>query len=130
MEKSGFGIQRCFHATMEIYKDEHGINFPASIRPFDVSVIVMNPEDDNQMRKGVRCYDALIGTGKKTVLDDRHGKTLKEKVELSDFYGIPVKLVIGRKEAQTDSVTIKQRENEEGKLVTFEPQIVEAYLNG
>ena len=126
----GFGIQRCFHAAMEVYKDEQGINFPASIRPFDVSVIVMDPEDNNQMRMGSRCYEVLVDTGKKTVLDDRYGKTLKEKAELSDFYGVPVKLIIGRKEAQADCVTIKQRGDRQGKWVTFEPHSVEAYLNG
>ena len=74
----GFGIQRCFHAAVEVYKDDLGINFPESIRPFDVSVLVLDPEDPNQLSKGVEAYGQLIKRNKKAVLDDRYCKTFKE----------------------------------------------------
>lgn len=126
----GFGIQRCFHAAVEVYKDRLGINFPDTIRPFDISIVVMDPDDNEQMARGMNHYNTLSGNGRKVMLDDRHGKTLKEKAELADFYGVPVKLVVGRKEIETDTITIKQRGNRQGELVRFDQQSVEAYLNG
>ncbi len=126
----GFGIQRCFHASVEVYKDDLGINFPATIRPFDIAIVVMDPDDNEQMTKSMNYYTSLTHDGKKVMLDDRYGKTLKEKAELADFYGVPIKLVIGKKEIKTDSVTIKQRGNKQGKLIRFNPQeLVEEYLN-
>ncbi|MAG78441.1 hypothetical protein CL616_03690 [archaeon] len=126
----GFGIQRCFHAAVEAYKDNSGINFPDSIRPFDISIVVMDPEDNEQMTRGMDYYRALSRNGKKVMLDDRYGKTFREKTELADFFGIPMKLVIGKKEVRTGSVTIKQRGNKPGKLVNFDKQFVEGNYNG
>ncbi len=126
----GFGIQRCFHASVEIYKDHLGINFPESIRPFDVSIVVMDPDNNDQLTKGMNLYRSLSSNGKKVMLDDRSGKTLKEKAELADFYGVPVKLIIGKKEVETDSVTMKQRGKMQGELVNYNQQSLEAYLNG
>lgn len=126
----GFGIQRCFHAAVEVYKDNLGINFPESIRPFDISIIVMDQDDSQQMEKGMNYYASLSSDGRKVMLDDRYGKTLKEKAELADFYGIPVKLVVGRKEVETGCVTIKGRGNRQGELINFDQQLVGAYLNG
>ncbi|HZX12555.1 MAG TPA: aminoacyl--tRNA ligase-related protein [Candidatus Nanoarchaeia archaeon] len=126
----GFGIQRCFHAAVEIYKDHLGINFPDSIRPFDVSIVVMNPDDGEQMARSINYYNSLSGDGRKVMLDDRHGKTLKEKAEFADFYGVPVKLVIGRKEIETGSVTIKKRGDRQGELINFNQQSVGVYING
>ncbi|MBI2668948.1 hypothetical protein HYX14_03840 [Candidatus Woesearchaeota archaeon] len=126
----GFGIQRCFHAAVEIYKDNLGINFPDSIRPFDISIVVMDPDDAEQMARSINYYNSLSGDGRKVMLDDRHGKTLKEKAEFADFYGAPVKLVIGRKEIETGSVTIKKRGDRQGELINFNQQLVEAHING
>lgn len=126
----GFGIQRCFHAAVEIYKDHLGINFPESIRPFDVSIVVMDPDNNDQLTKGMNLYKSLSSNGKKVMLDDRSGKTLKEKAELADFYGVPVKLIIGKKEVETDSVTMKQRGKMQGELVNYNQPSLEAYLNG
>ena len=126
----GFGIQRCFHAAVEVYKDNLGINFPDSIRPFDISIIIMDSDDNEQMTQGINYYKSLSDEGKKVMLDDRYKKTLKEKAELADFYGVPTKLIIGKKEIETNSVTIKQRGNKQGTLVKFNQQIMEAYING
>ena len=125
----GFGVQRCFHAAVEMYKDDFGISFPSIIRPFDVSIIVMDSDNSQQIERGMNYYNSLSVNGRKVLLDDRHGKTLKEKAELADFYGVPVKLVIGRKEIEANSVTIKQRGIRLGELVKFDEQLVEAYLN-
>src|SRR3989338_4963940 len=105
-------------------KAHYGINFPDSIRPFDVSIVVMNPDDGEQMARSINYYNSLSGDGRKVMLDDRHGKTLKEKAEFADFYGVPVKLVIGRKEIETGSVTIKKRGDRQGELINFNQQSV------
>jgi len=53
--------------------------------------------------------DLLLKVGAKPLFDDRTGKILKEKFDLADFYGIPVKIVIGEREARAFTVTIKWR---------------------
>jgi len=125
----GLGIQRIFHAAVEVYKDAFGINFPSSIRPFDVSIIVLDPNDVIQMEMGRRCYDYLLNNGMDVILDDRNRKSLKNKTELSDFYGIPKKVVIGKVESRSNILTIKNRGNVTGETINFNLDSLGCALN-
>jgi len=107
----GFGIQRCFHAVVEQHRDDLGINFPAVVRPFDVSIILMDPSNSEHNEMGEKVYQTLLRSGLNAVVDDRQNKNLKEKARWSDFYGIPRKIILGRKEMQEGNLTLKARGN-------------------
>jgi len=119
----GFGIQRCIHAVIEQHRDERGIVFPDSIRPFNSSVIVLDKNDPEQNNLAEKCYDLLLKAGAKPLFDDRADKTLKEKLDLADFYGIPVKMVIGKREACALTMTMKWR-NGKTEEVPFVPNVL------
>ncbi len=105
----GFGIQRCLHAVMDVYRDDLGIGFPASIRPFDVAICVLDADDPQQLRVADQAYDTLQQHGYATLYDDRVNKSLGEKAKLADFYGIPYKLIIGSREVASNTLTLKRR---------------------
>jgi prolyl-tRNA synthetase len=105
----GFGIQRCIHAIIEQHRDGRGISFPVSVRPFNSSVIIMDKNEPEQNKLAENCYNILLKSNAKPLFDDRADKTLKEKLDLADFYGIPVKIIIGKKEVANSTVTIKWR---------------------
>lgn len=112
----GFGIQRCMHAIVEQHRDELGIDFPKSVRPFDSSVIVLNPDDKQQLDLAEECYSALSVIGARPLFDDRFNKTFKEKACLADFFGIPFKLIIGRRESANRIVKLKWRDGSEEEI--------------
>lgn len=112
----GFGIQRCVHAVIEQHRDDLGIAFPKAVRPFNSSVIVLDPAEPQQMDLAEECYGKLSAGGAKPLFDDRIGKTLKEKASLADFFGIPFKLIIGRHEASSRNITLKWRNGREERI--------------
>ena len=112
----GFGIQRCVHAIIEQHRDDLGIAFPASARPFDSSVIVLDPFDPQQRELAEACYGTLSANGAKPLFDDRTNRTLKEKASLADFFGIPFKVIVGRRETTSKSVTLKWRNGREEQV--------------
>lgn len=105
----GFGIQRCIHAVIEQHRDNLGIDFPKSLRPFDSSILLLDPTNAKQTKLAERCYERLLAIGAKPLFDDRTDKTLKEKAGLADFFGAPFKLIIGDREAKNGTVTLTWR---------------------
>ena len=112
----GFGIQRCIHAVIEQHRDGLGIAFPQAVRPFDSAVILLDPADQQQRTLAEECYRTLYNNGGKPLFDDRRGKLIKEKTALADFFGIPFKLIIGRREASNKTVTVKWRNGSEEQV--------------
>jgi prolyl-tRNA synthetase len=116
----GFGIQRCLHAIVEMHRDDQGINFPGEVRPFDISIIVIDPGSDPQMELGLKCHERLLKKGLRSLLDDRHGRNLKDKTGLSDFYGTPYKIIIGEKECDSGFLTLKRRGSKESTVLPLD----------
>ncbi|MDO8333519.1 MAG: aminoacyl--tRNA ligase-related protein [Nitrosomonas sp.] len=114
----GFGIQRCIHAVIEQHRDKLGIAFPKSMRPFDSSIILLNPAESRQRDLAEECYRKLLDIGAKPLFDDRFERMLKEKASLADFFGIPFKLIIGDREAETGKVMLKWRD---GRIEFVQP---------
>ncbi len=112
----GFGIQRCIHAVIEQHRDDLGITFPKSIRPFNSAVILLDPDKLQQRELAEKCYKKLLSVEAKPLFDDRVKKTLKEKTSLSDFHGIPFKLIIGSHEINSGSITLKWRNGKKEKI--------------
>lgn len=124
----GIGVQRCIHAVIEQHRDDLGIAFPKSVRPFDSSVIVLNALESQQKELAEKCYKILLASGAKPLFDERTNRTLKEKASLSDFFGIPFKLIIGRREASNGSITLKWRNGKE-EQISPEPGVLLKILN-
>ncbi|MBT3408937.1 hypothetical protein HN415_09760, partial [Candidatus Woesearchaeota archaeon] len=124
----GFGIQRCFHAAVVSQKDEYGINFSKNIRPFDVSILVINPKEELQKLQADKIYNLLKENKINTLYDNRDRKMLKEKALLSDFYGIPKKIIIGKKESESNQYLIKKRGEMKGDLIDINQENIKAII--
>ena len=123
----GFGIQRCIHAVIEQHRDSLGIAFPKSIRPFDSSIVLLDPANAKQRELAERCYRHLLANGAKPLFDDRPDRMLKDKAGLADFFGIPFKLIVGDREADSGMVMLKWR-NGRQELVSPDSTIIARVL--
>jgi prolyl-tRNA synthetase len=106
----GYGLQRCLHATAAVHRDTLGFAFPPSVRPFDVSIVVHKPESTQQRELANNCYGGLLRSPFAPMLDDRPNKTFAARLALSDFYGVPAKIVVGDQECASRKLTIKLRD--------------------
>lgn len=83
----GIGLSRIIAAIGEINRDEHGLNWPSVISPWDVTVIDLGTATD-------KVYDSLDGIDYR--LDGRD-TGMGKKIRQSNLVGIPLTVIIGKK---------------------------------
>lgn len=111
----GLGVQKIVHALFDHYQDNHGFAFPRGVRPFDICVI---PFKSQQLEIAISLAKKLNTCSKEinVVVDDQFSLNMKKRMSLSDFHGIPLKLVLGPKEVAEESISIRPREGHEDKI--------------
>ena len=67
----GIGIGRCLAAIVEQNHTDKSILWPKAIAPIQVSILVINTKDDQQMEVANQLYTSLLSQGFDVLLDDR-----------------------------------------------------------
>ena len=118
----GIGIARILAAVVEQNHDENGMILPKNIAPYEVSIVIANVKDEEQVRLGNELYDELNEKGIEVLLDDRNERA-GVKFKDMDLIGIPVRIVVGKK-ANEGIVEYKERAND-----TVEELSIDELLN-
>jgi len=104
----GIGISRTAAAAIEQNHDENGIIWPISIAPYEVSVVVLSYDKNEQKEIADRIYDGLSKKEVEVILDDRIESAGKKFAD-SDLIGFPVQVVIGNRTVKSGNVEVKIR---------------------
>ena len=114
MGSYGIGVERAMAAAVESCHDDAGIAWPASIAPFHVVVTPVNIKDQELFGTAGRIYDALVGAGIETLLDDRDERA-GVKFNDADLIGIPYRITVGKKikEGKVELMTRSTRQSED-----------------
>jgi prolyl-tRNA synthetase len=105
----GIGVSRLVAAAIEQNFDERGITWPHSIAPFDINIISIGFEKDQEISAAsVKLYDELTNMGYDVLLDDRKGG-YGAKMKDSELIGIPLNIVIGKKFLENKEIELKSR---------------------
>jgi prolyl-tRNA synthetase len=91
----GIGVSRILSAVAEVKHDDDGLIWPMGIAPFQVHLIVANPNDDVQRGLAERLHDELEGAGIEVLYDDR-AERAGVKFKDADLIGVPVRVVVGK----------------------------------
>lgn len=91
----GIGIERVISSIIEQNHDERGIKFPASVAPFGVNLMLINPKDEVQKNVADKLYDDLKNQGVEVLYDDRQER-FGVKMADSELIGIPVNIIVGK----------------------------------
>jgi prolyl-tRNA synthetase len=108
MGSYGIGPGRVLAAAVEQHHDEHGIVWPAAIAPYDVHVLALAGGNEEILGLASEVAEALSADGLEVLLDDRdlrHG----EKFADADLIGCPIRVTVGRKSLDDDSVDVRDR---------------------
>lgn len=114
----GLGLSRIIHSMAEQHRDELGIKWPESFAPINISVIPVDAMNEKQLKYATHVYEKIKGSGKNVILEDRN-KNLGWKVRLYDLIGVPIKLIVGNREIENDTVTIQYRSRKQ-KVIPVE----------
>ena len=104
----GIGVGRTMAAAIEQSNDKDGIVWPRAIAPFEVVVAVVNAKKDDQLAYGEEIYKECQAAGIDTLLDDRKERA-GVKFKDCDLIGYPLRVTIGPKAVESDTIEIKVR---------------------
>jgi prolyl-tRNA synthetase len=119
MGSYGIGPSRLVAAIIEASHDENGIIWPASIAPFDVSILNLKAGDPMCDTACETLYQQLTAAGKDVLYDDRDERP-GAKFSTHDLIGIPFQIVVGPKGLAEGQVEIKTRASGERRVVKIE----------
>ncbi|MBA3691676.1 MAG: proline--tRNA ligase, partial [Actinobacteria bacterium] len=108
MGSYGIGISRVMAAVVEQYHDEGGIRWPRALAPFEIVVILANPDEDAVRAHAERLYEELGARGVEVALDDR-AERAGVKFADADLIGYPVQVVVGKRGLERGEVELKLR---------------------
>jgi prolyl-tRNA synthetase len=117
MGSYGIGVERVLVAAVELYNDEAGIVWPASIAPFHTVITPVNIKDGDQFRVAQELYEQLDSAGIEVLLDDRDERA-GVKFNDADLIGIPFRITVGKKvkEGKVELMTRAARQSEDVAL--------------
>jgi len=114
----GIGVSRVIAAIIETNNDEKGIIWPREVAPFDIEILSIQGGDGNAgINKLADQYcTELTGQGFDILVDDRD-ESAGRKFNDADLIGIPIRIIIGKRNLADGKVEIKFRESGEVVLV-------------
>lgn len=118
MGSYGIGVSRLLSAISEQYADSTGLNWPRALAPFDIHLVPIQLNDDDQARVTASLDTLLTEAGYEVLVDDRKERA-GVKFADSDLIGLPVRITVGKK-ASEDVVEIKMRASGEMVEVRME----------
>ena len=108
----GIGVSRTMAAAIEQNNDENGIIWPKAIAPFEVVIVPINAKNEDQLKIAEDIYEELKAKGVDVLLDDRKDRA-GVKFKDADLIGYPLRITVGPKAVEEDSIEIKIRRNGE-----------------
>lgn len=116
----GIGVTRVVAAAIEQNFDEHGIVWPESIAPFQISLIPINLKKSEAVQSICeRLYSELSDLGFEVLYDDRD---LRAGLMFADheLMGIPHRIVVGERGLKEGNVEYKGRANTESQQLPID----------
>jgi prolyl-tRNA synthetase len=118
----GIGVTRTMAAVIEQLHDDNGIMWPVNIAPYEVVVLPIVVHNQGMMKMAGDIYETLQRQGVETVLDDRDERA-GVKFNDSDLIGYPIRVIIGKRSEQDNTVEIKVRRTGEVEVVSAEKAV-------
>lgn len=116
----GLGVSRIVAAAIEQHHDENGIIWPIAIAPFEVVIIPINGDkDENVKKESEALYEKLSALGFDVLLDNR-----KERPGVlfsdHDLIGIPHRFVVSARHLENHLIEYKSRQTKEVSMIAME----------
>lgn len=92
----GIGIARILAAYVEQNNDDYGLIFSKELAPYEISIVIANMKDEEQVKVALELYDNLTAKGYSVLLDNRDIRA-GVKFKDMDLIGIPKRITVGRR---------------------------------
>jgi prolyl-tRNA synthetase len=113
----GIGVGRAIATVAQLHHDDNGIIWPKTVAPFLIHIVPVDDSKQVQEEAG-RLYDEV---NKKypgeALLDDRKGLSAGIKFADADLLGIPVRIVVSKKNMEGGKIEVKMRAEDKPQLI-------------
>ncbi|MGH3693327.1 MAG: proline--tRNA ligase [Pseudonocardiaceae bacterium] len=92
----GIGVERAMSAIVECHHDDKGIVWPKAVAPFQVAIVIAQPDDDEVVKACEDIYQDLREVGIEVIVDDRPER-VGVKFRDVELVGIPVRVTVGKR---------------------------------
>lgn len=96
MGSYGIGISRLLSAITEQYADDKGLNWPASVAPFDVHIVPIKYSNEHQKALTDELTNLFTEEGYEVLVDDRNERA-GVKFTDAELMGVPLRITVGKK---------------------------------
>lgn len=114
----GMGAGRILASIIEQNNDENGLILPMNIAPYEVSIVIIDTKNAEQVNIANNLYNELKSNGIDVLLDDREERP-GVKFKDMDLIGIPLRITVGKKIVD-NLVEVKERCNTEFKDISID----------
>ena len=118
-DKSYLDLTAVLLAVVESCGDERGLIWPASVAPYSVHLMAVNPEDKAQLAAVEMLESGFVSLGVEVLYDDR---TLRvgARFKDADLVGIPLRVIIGPKRLSEGRVEVSHRGTGEIEVIDID----------
>lgn len=112
----GIGVGRLMASILELVADESKIVWPITVAPFEVTLIAIAIEKDEEVRMtSEELYNTLNNAGFSVVFDDRKASA-GFKFNDADLIGSPIRVIVSPKTILENSVEVIVKKNDPVKI--------------
>ena len=108
----GIGITRLMGVIAEVFSDQKGLVWPASVAPYDAHIIAL----DGKEKEAEEAVSVLEKGSVKVLYDDRADRSAGEKFADADLIGIPWRIVVSKRTMEKEMVELRYRKTGETEL--------------
>jgi prolyl-tRNA synthetase len=119
----GIGVNRILAAAVENHHDAAGILWPPELAPYQVEIVSLDHKKMQIVETAHNLHDELTKAGLEVLWDDREAAP-GVKFADADLLGLPVRVTVGKRTLEANTVDVRTRKNPEQKSVSLE-KIVE-----
>lgn len=114
----GIGVGRLASCVIEGYHDENGPIWPYSVAPWQIHICSLSNKKMDVMPIAKTLYDSLSNKYE-VILDDR-GANAGVQFADADLLGVPIRIIVGVKNAENGNIEISTRDKAIQKIVKIE----------
>ncbi|HEY0731537.1 MAG TPA: His/Gly/Thr/Pro-type tRNA ligase C-terminal domain-containing protein, partial [Chitinophagaceae bacterium] len=116
----GIGISRIVAAAIEQNHDQHGIIFPTAMAPFQLAIVPIGFQKNNQVKDSVnKLYQQFIDARIEVLLDDRDERPGVMFADM-ELIGIPHRIVVGERGLKQSIVEYQGRKDQISQAIPID----------
>lgn len=109
MGSYGIGPGRVMGVLTELFSDERSILWPSAVSPFSTHLVLLDSDSQKAVEQAEAVYNELSARGVEVLFDDRAYVRAGEKFADADLIGIPLRIVVSSRTAESGNLEVVNR---------------------